>query len=141
MIRALGVCAVLSGCAASANHRAAIEKVLSDQVEAWNRGDVERFLEGYWKSDRTVFAAEDKIHRGFEAMAERYRRSFPTRDAMGTLTFSELTFESIEEDQAVVTGRWALERAQDRPGGAFTLIFRRFPEGWRIVHDHTSSRP
>ena len=117
-----------------------ILQVLADQADAWNRGDLERFLEGYRRSDETVFAGGGAVHRGFDAMAARYRKAYDTPEKMGTLTFSDLAFESMERDRAVVTGAWELERAADKPGGVFTLIFRRFPEGWRIVHDHTSSR-
>jgi ketosteroid isomerase-like protein len=142
-MRPLGIL-LLAGCAA-ANvdaDRAAILSVLSAQAEAWNRGDLDRFLEGYWKSERTVFAGGSDVHRGFEAMAARYRKTYGSREKMGKLAFSALSFESIEADRAVITGAWELEITgqETRPGGVFTLIFRRVPEGWRIVHDHTSSR-
>jgi ketosteroid isomerase-like protein len=133
---------LLAGCATfnPATEQAGILKVLSDQADAWNRGDLDRFLDGYWHSDQTVFAGGGEIHRGFEAMAARYRKSYDTREKMGKLTFANLAFESIERDRAVVTGSWELQRATDKPGGVFTLVFRKLPEGWRIVHDHTSSR-
>jgi beta-aspartyl-peptidase (threonine type) len=117
--------------------------VLRAQAESWNRGDLEAFLEGYWKSEETVFAGGDQVHRGFEAMARRYRAAYPTPEAMGRLTFSNLRFEELEEERAVLTGSWELALAghEKLPGGVFTLLFRRLPEGWRIVHDHTSSRP
>ncbi len=133
-----------TGCAASTVEadRSSILAVLSAQAEAWNRGDLDRFLEGYSRSDRTVFAGGDQVHRGFEAMAARYRRTYDSPEKMGRLAFSNLAFESIETGRAVVTGSWELEIAGQakRPGGVFTLIFRCLPEGWRIVHDHTSSR-
>lgn len=122
--------------------RASILEVLTRQAEAWNRGDLDRFLDGYSRSEKTVFAGGGTVHRGFEAMAERYRKKYGTREKMGKLAFSNLAFESIEADRAVVTGSWELEIAghETRPGGVFTLLFHRLPEGWRIVHDHTSSR-
>ena len=133
---------LLAGCVTyePASEQSQDLNVLSDQAEAWNRRDLDRFLEGYWHSDQTVFAGGGTVHRGFEAMAARYRKSYDTREKMGKLTFADLKFESIERDRAVVTGSWELERTSDKPGGVFTLILRRFPEGWRIVHDHTSSR-
>jgi beta-aspartyl-peptidase (threonine type) len=133
---------LLAGCATfdPAPEQSHILKVLADQAEAWNRGDLDRFLDGYWHSDRTVFAGGGNIHRGFDAMAARYRKTYDTREKMGTLTFAGLKFESIERERAIVTGLWELQRAADKPGGVFTLILRKFPEGWRIVHDHTSSR-
>jgi len=133
---------LLAGCATvdPAPEQASIRKVLADQAEAWNRGDLDRFLDGYWHSDRTVFAGGGDIHRGFDAMAARYRKSYGTPEKMGKLTFANVNFESIDRDRAVVTGSWNLEREIGLSGGVFTLIFRKLPEGWRIVHDHTSSR-
>ncbi len=133
---------LLAGCASfePATVQSEILTVLTDQAEAWNRGDLDRFLDGYWRSGQTVFAGGGDIHRGFDAMAARYRKSYDTPGKMGKLTFANLTFESIERDRAVVTGSWQLQRETDKPGGVFTLIFRKLPEGWRIVHDHTSSR-
>jgi beta-aspartyl-peptidase (threonine type) len=141
MRRALA-CLLLAGCATfqAEPEKARILKVLTDQADAWNCGDLDAFLTGYWRSEETVFAGGGAVHRGFDAMAARYRKSYDTREKMGTLTFSSLMFESIESDRAVVTGAWELQRAADKPGGVFTLIFRRFPEGWKIAHDHTSSR-
>ena len=135
----------LPGCAApeAGRDRREIQEVLQRQAAAWNRGDLDAFLSGYWRSDETVFAGGDKIHRGFEAMARRYREAYPTPEKMGRLSFSNLSFEQLDRDRAVVTGSWELEIAGSdrRPGGVFTLIWRRFDEGWKIVHDHTSSRP
>lgn len=136
---------VLLGCASSdlAQDRKQILGVLSAQAAAWNRGDLDEFLTGYHRSDRTVFAGGDAVHRGFDAMAQRYRTTYSSKAGMGRLTFSKLTFERLEGDEAVVTGSWELELegSDKRPGGVFTLIWRRFAEGWKIVHDHTSSRP
>jgi ketosteroid isomerase-like protein len=133
---------LLAGCATfqPEPEKAQILKVLTDQADAWNRGDLEGFLAGYRRSDEIVFAGGGDVHRGFDAMAARYRKAYGSREKMGTLAFSNLAFESIESDRAVVTGSWDLQRAGDKPGGVFTLILRKYPEGWRIVHDHTSSR-
>lgn len=137
--------AAVAGCASSdpAGDRRAILGVLAAQAAAWNGGDLEEFLKGYRRSDRTVFAGGDRVHRGFDAMARRYRETYSSKSKMGRLTFSCLTFEQLEADRAVVTGSWELEldESEKRPGGVFTLIWRRFEEGWQIVHDHTSSRP
>jgi beta-aspartyl-peptidase (threonine type) len=116
--------------------------LLAEQQAAWNRGDLEAFVRYYWKSESTVFAGGGKVHRGFEATARRYREAYPTREKMGRLSFSDLSFEQLEDERAVVTGSWELAIAgqEKRPGGVFTLIWRRLPEGWRIVHDHTSTR-
>ena len=137
--------AALFACASPdpARDRAEILGVLSAQASAWNRGDLDEFLKGYRRSERTVFAGGDTVHRGFDAMARRYRETYSSKAKMGRLTFSRLAFEQLEADHAVVTGSWELELdgTDKRPGGVFTLLWRRFEEGWLIVHDHTSSRP
>jgi beta-aspartyl-peptidase (threonine type) len=136
---------LLAGCASTdpAGDRREILDALTRQAAAWNRGDLDAFLAGYWRSDRTVFAGGDTVHRGFEAMARRYREAYPTKEKMGRLSFSNLIFEQLESHRAVVTGSWELEfeGREKRPGGVFTLIWKRFDDGWKIVHDHTSSRP
>lgn len=142
----LVLAALGAGCANAINvsdksiDRKAILAVLDAQVAAWNRGDLESFLDGYRRSDRTVFAGGDKVHRGFDAMAERYRAAYPSREKMGRLSFSNLAFEQLEAGRAVMTGTWELD-TEKRPGGVFTLIWARDADGWKIVHDHTSSRP
>jgi ketosteroid isomerase-like protein len=123
------------------NATAQIRAVLSAQQEAWNRGDIDRFMNGYARSPSTVFVSEDTIRRGWETVRERYRKKYSDRAKMGTLTFSDLEIALLSPDAAVALGRWRLERAKDRPHGCFTLIFKRLPEGWRIVHDHTSAAP
>jgi ketosteroid isomerase-like protein len=123
------------------NATAQIRSVLSAQQEAWNRGDIDRFMNGYARSPSTVFVSEDTIRRGWETVRERYRKKYSDRAKMGTLTFSDLEIALLSPDAAVALGRWRLERAKDRPHGRFTLIFKRLPEGWRIVHDHTSAAP
>jgi beta-aspartyl-peptidase (threonine type) len=119
---------------------AAIRQVLDAQVAAWNKGDLEAFLAGYWNSpELSFFSAGDKT-RGWQATLERYRKRYQSGGAeMGRLTFRELEVEVLGPDSAFVRGRWQLERKKDKPGGLFTLLFKRMPEGWRIVHDHTSS--
>ncbi len=96
-------------------------------------------MAGYWKSDETEFVGASGALRGWQAVLDRYRRTYPDRKAMGELTFSDLEIHVLSADAVYIVGRWQLEREKDRPGGVFTLIARRFPEGWRIVHDHTSA--
>ena len=112
--------------------------VLDAQVAAWNRGDVDAFMQGYWKSEKTEFVGSNGVIRGWQGVLDRYRRTYPDKSAMGKLTFSGLEITILSPDAALVLGDWQLEREHDRPGGVFTLVFRRFPEGWRIIHDHTS---
>ena len=118
-----------------------IKSVLRMQQDAWNRGDIDRFMNGYAHSRDTVFISEDTVRRGWETVRDRYREKYSDRAKMGLLTFSDLEIMLLSPDSAVALGRWKLQRAKDRPHGRFTLIFRRLPEGWRIVHDHTSAAP
>jgi ketosteroid isomerase-like protein len=118
-----------------------IRSVLRAQQAAWNRGDIDGFMNGYARSVSTAFISEDSVRRGWETVRARYRQKYSDRAKMGTLSFSDIEINLLSSDAAVVLGRWRLERAKDRPHGRFTLIFRRLPEGWRIVHDHTSAAP
>jgi ketosteroid isomerase-like protein len=124
---------------AKADSTLEIRAVLSAQQEAWNHGDIEAFMNGYWRSDETVFVSGDDVSRGWQKVLDRYKTKYSDRAKMGTLTFSSLEITSLSDDSAVALGSWRLKRANDEPHGRFTLIFRRFPEGWKIVHDHTSA--
>jgi ketosteroid isomerase-like protein len=116
-----------------------IRAVMSAQAAAWNRGDIDGFMTGYARSDATEFIAGDKLTRGWQTVRDRYKKKYDSREKMGTLTFSELKITPLSSDAAVVIGRWRLVRKRDKPHGRFTLLFRRTPDGWRIVHDHTSA--
>ena len=118
---------------------AAIRAVLDAQVAAWNRGDIEGFMDGYWRSPETVFVSGDTVTHGWQTVLDRYKKGYSTREKMGMLVFSDLEIKLISKDAAIATGRWQLTRAGDTPHGRFTLIFRKTSQGWRIVHDHTSS--
>ena len=118
-----------------------IQSVLRAQQDAWNRGDIDGFMNGYARSPSTVFVSEDEVRRGWETVRERYRAKYSDRTKMGKLTFSEIEITLLSADAALALGHWQLERAKDRPHGRFTLILRRLQEGWRIVHDHTSAAP
>ena len=117
----------------------AIRAALHAQSEAWNRGDIEGYMAGYWRSKETVFISGDSLTRGWQTVLDRYKKNYDSREKMGRLTFSDLEITLIGNDAAIVVGRWHLQRAKDEPHGRFTLIFRKTRQGWRIVHDHTSS--
>jgi len=117
----------------------AIRAVLEAQVAAWNRGDVERYMDGYDRSPNTEFVGGDSITRGWQQVLERYKQKYTSRELMGVLTFSDLEINVLSKDAALVLGRWRLKRANDEPHGTFTLLFRKTKAGWRIVHDHSSS--
>jgi uncharacterized protein (TIGR02246 family) len=118
----------------------AIQDVLDAQVAAWNRGDLDGFMTGYWHSpDLTFFSGKDEM-LGWQATLDRYRKRYQAegRDKMGTLSFSEIKIELLGPESALVRGRWSLVTSKEPLGGLFTLLFKKKPEGWRIVHDHTS---
>ena len=116
----------------------AIRHVLQAQVVAWNKGDIDRFMAAYAHSAETTFVSGDEVTRGWQTVRDRYAKKYHGREAMGQLTFSGLTILPISDDAAMVLGSWRLKRQSDSPHGKFTLLFRKLPEGWRIVLDHTS---
>jgi ketosteroid isomerase-like protein len=118
---------------------AAIRTVLDAQSDAWNRGDIEGYMDGYDRSPATEFVGGDSITRGWQPVLDRYRKKYDSRDKMGVLTYSDVEITIIGNDAALVLGRWRLKRASDEPHGTFSLLFRRTKAGWRIVHDHSSS--
>ena len=120
---------------------AEIRSILDMQTAAWNRGDIDTFMTGYWKSEETEFVGSGGIARGWRAVLDRYRRKYPDAEAMGRLTFSNLEVHVVCPDSAFVIGQFQLERDNDRPTGIFTLNFQKFAEGWRIVADHTTGFP
>jgi len=121
------------------NDRVAITKILDAQQNNWNEGNVDAFLEGYWHSPDLTFSGTGGIARGWDAVLARYKKNYPDRAAMGRLDFYDLEFRFLGPDAALVLGHWHLARAQGDIGGIFSLVWQRFPEGWRIVHDHTSA--
>jgi ketosteroid isomerase-like protein len=146
------VAAILGSTSLSAQSRKSditseIRAVLKMQQEAWNRGDIDAFMNGYARasrqsgSDSAIFVSEDKVTRGWQTVRDRYKKKYSDRAKMGTLTFSAPEITPLSHDSAVVLGRWQLKRAKDQPHGCFTLIFRKTSDGWRIVHDHTSAAP
>lgn len=125
----------------SADAAGQIRAVLDAQVAAWNAGKLEEFMAGYWRSPELTFYSGGQKLAGWDATLARYRRNYQAEGKeMGKLQFSELQIEPLGPAAAVVRGRWGLTMADGKKlGGLYTLIFRRFTEGWKIVHDHTSS--
>jgi ketosteroid isomerase-like protein len=139
----LGVTAASRIAAQSADSRAAdrgkITAVLTAQQTAWNRGDVDSFIVGYWESPELTFSGSGGTARGFDGVRQRYKKNYPDRAAMGELAFSDLEFRFLGSDAALVLGRWHLKRDNGDVGGVFSLVWQRFPDGWKIIHDHTST--
>ena len=119
--------------------REAISAVLSAQQAAWNRSDVDAFLVGYWRSPELTFSGSSGVARGWDGILARYKKNYPDKAAMGQLDFSELEFRFLGPDATLVLGRWHLKREKDELGGVFSLVWQHFPDGWKIVHDHTSA--
>ncbi|HXM51136.1 MAG TPA: nuclear transport factor 2 family protein [Pyrinomonadaceae bacterium] len=117
----------------------AIKAVMNAQAAAWNRGDLEGYMDGYDRSTNTEFVGGDTITRGWQTVLDRYRKNYSSREKMGVLTFLDLEITILSKDAALVLGRWHLKRANDEPHGTFSLLFRKTKAGWRIVHDHSSS--
>ena len=119
----------------------AVRQVLERQQEAWNHHDLESFMTGYWNSPELTFFSGAKISSGWQATIERYRKTYQSEGReMGKLAFSDLNIEGLSSDSAFVRGAWHLTMSDGKtPHGLFTLIFRKFPDGWKIIHDHTSA--
>ena len=119
-----------------------VRAVLEEQAEAWNRGSISGYMEGYARSDTLRFASGGDVWYGWDRTMTRYQASYADEGQMGTLSFTDVDVWPLSPDHAVVFGRWELDRSESfaNTGGLFTLVFERSPEGWRIVHDHTSAR-
>ncbi len=117
-----------------------IKSVLDRQVEAWNRRDLEGFMNGYWQSDSLTFYSGGVGVSGWKTTLDRYRNRYQSAgNEMGQLDFSDIQIELLGPTSAFVRGHWRLKMSASEPGGLFTLVFRRMGDSWKIVHDHTSS--
>jgi beta-aspartyl-peptidase (threonine type) len=118
-----------------------VEHVLRTQQDAWNHHDLDAFMTGYWNSADLTFFSGAKQASSWQATLDRYRATYASPGhEMGTLEFSALRIEMLGRDAAFVRGAWHLTMSDGKtPHGLFTLIFRKFPEGWKIIHDHTSA--
>jgi beta-aspartyl-peptidase (threonine type) len=133
---------VLAGVAQNTDpvDRAAIRKVIEDQQAAWNRHDLEAFMAGYWNSPELTFFSGAHESKGWQAALDRYKKSYQSAGhEMGKLEFANLRIEILGPEAAFVRGEFHLTMSDGKtPQGLFTLVFRKFPEGWKIVHDHSA---
>ena len=126
------------GSMAKSQDKEAILKVLHTQEQAWNAGDIDRFMEGYLKSDSLMFVGSSGPTYGYETVKANYKKNYPGKSGMGKLTFTIKKVELLCGDTAFVMGAFHLKRDQDEPKGHFTLIFKKFKDGWKIISDHSS---
>ena len=116
-----------------------IRQLLDDQQAAWNKGDLKGFMAGYWQSPELVFFSGKDVVKGWQATLDRYHKRYQAEGReMGKLAFGDLEIEVLGPESALVRGRFELVTSKEKLGGLFTLLVKKLPEGWRIVHDHTS---
>ena len=134
------VCALALSFLFTASPEQDVRAVLDQQVAAWNSGDIPKFMETYEQAESTTFMGKS-LTRGHAQVLARYTKSYPSRQAMGTLHFSEIEVRLLSDDAALVIGKFHLTRSESAGGdasGRFTLVLRRTSSGWKIIHDHTS---
>jgi ketosteroid isomerase-like protein len=137
---AFATCLLLVRQSSAEDPAKSVHKMLDDQVAAWNKGDLKGFMQGYWDSTELTFYSGRDVRKGWRETYERYQIRYQKDGAeMGHLTFSDLLFEPLAEKTMLVRGRWKLELKKGNVDGLFSLIVKEKPEGWRIVHDHTSA--
>lgn len=120
--------------------RSAVESVLRIQEEAWNRGDLDVFMEHYWKSEELTFSSGGETTRGWADTLDRYRKRYPTPEKMGRVKFSGLEITPLGDSAALVLGQWSLERESEPLSGNFSLVVRKLADRWLVIHDHTSRK-
>ena len=140
----LGCSLVLLGTISSAagqNAVTEVRQVLDRQQDAWNRHDLDAFMSGYWNSPDLTFYSGANPTSGWQAALDRYRKSYQSDGhEMGKLEFSELNIKELGSETAFVRGAWHVTMSDGKtPHGLFTLVFRKFPDGWKIIQDHTSA--
>ena len=130
----------LAACA-SDNEQAiqAVRAVIEAQQAAWNRGDIDGFMNGYEQSATITFISGDQLTRGWQTVLERYKKRYSSPELMGTLTFSDIEIQSLTPSYVLADGRWKLALNNESPHGRFTLLFRHAGNDWRIIHDTTTS--
>lgn len=121
-----------------AQGKQAILKLMNDQQTAWNKGDIDTFMQGYWKSDSLVFVGKAAPLYGWQSTIDRYKKAYPGKDAMGQLKFGVIKLDLLDSKNAFMLGSWHLDRKSGPVGGYFTLWFRKIRGEWKIVCDHTS---
>ncbi len=116
-----------------------VKDILAQQVSDWNRGDIDAFMVPYWHSDQLKFIGARGVTKGWQATLDNYKRGYPDKAAMGTLTFDLLSTEHLSKKVILVVGKWSLAREKDNPHGIYTLLWKKIKGEWVIIADHTSA--
>ncbi len=116
-----------------------VKQILIQQSVDWNEGDIDAFMEAYWQSEDLQFIGSSGLIKGWQATLDRYKRSYPDRATMGQLTFDILEVQQLSRKAIILTGRYTLDRKNDRPTGLFLLAWKKIKGQWLIVADHTSA--
>jgi ketosteroid isomerase-like protein len=131
--------ALLGSVVFAADPKDDVKLVLNEQMTAWNKGDIDGYMKGYWQSDDLTFYSGGTTTKGWKNTLERYKKNYTVAGKkMGKLDFADVEVTMLADDSAYVLGKWKLTGLEEPAGGLFTLIVKKKPEGWRIVHDHTS---
>ena len=117
-----------------------IRQVMQMQEKAWNAGNIDQFMEGYWKSEQLVFVGASGITYGWEATKEGYKKRYPDIKAMGKLTFDIISISKIDDSTAILLGGFELQRIEDDLSGYFTLVWKSIDNEWLIISDHTTAK-
>ncbi len=129
-----------TGC--SNNHfeqnKKAIITVMDNQAKCWSNGDIDGFMEGYWKSDSLRFLGRRGLTKGWQTTLDNYKKSYPDKKAMGVLKFNYISFEALNEKNMFVVGKWALEREKDTLSGYYSLLWKEIDGRWKLIFDHTN---
>lgn len=123
---------------AQSQQESAIKQILEKQTEAWNKGDIDAFMQTYWKSDSLVFVGKNGVTYGWQNTLDNYRKGYPDKTAMGRLQFTIIRIESLSDQVYNVIGKWHLTRTIGNLQGHYTLIIKRINDKWLIVQDHSS---
>ncbi|MGH2552163.1 MAG: YybH family protein [Chitinophagaceae bacterium] len=129
---------ISSAVSAQSGNEASIREILAKQSDAWNHGNIESFMDGYWKNDSLMFIGKNGVTYGWTNTLNNYKKSYPDTAAMGHLDFTLIQIKKISKEYYHVTGKWFLKRSISDIGGHFTLLFRKIRGHWVIISDHSS---
>jgi len=123
---------------AQAGDAVSIRKVLDEQIEEWNKGNIEGFMQGYWRSDSLMFIGKSGINWGWQKTLDNYRKNYPDTIAMGQLSYDIILVKELSPEYYYVVGKWMLTRSIGNLGGHYNLLFRKLNGQWLIIADHSS---